>query len=64
MSSYLKPAEVADILGCSAESVRRAIKRGDLRAFVDGRLVRISRADLDAYIARHTTGATRLRRSA
>lgn len=55
MSTFLSPADVATLLGCSHDSVLRAITRGDLRAFRYGRLVRIAQADLDAFLASHTT---------
>lgn len=63
--TYLSPDAFAAELGCSHDSVLRAIKRGDLRAFKYGRLVRISRADADAFLTAHTTtSARRLRSSA
>lgn len=67
MSAFLTLTEVAEHLGCSDESVRRAIHRGHLQAFRDGRLIRVSREHLDAYIAAHTTAPPargRLRRTA
>lgn len=58
---YLTLSQCCEILGCSDEHVRRAIHRGDLAAFKDGRLVRVARTDLDAYIAAHTVTPKRLR---
>lgn len=52
----LTSAEVAEQLACSDESVRRAIKRGDLRAMKYGRLLRIPQSELDRFIAAHMTG--------
>ena len=54
-AAYLSPAEAADLLAVSRDSVLRAIKRGDLPALTYGRLVRISRDDLEAFIAAHSS---------
>jgi len=54
-SVFLSTRQVADELACSDDAVLDAIKRGDLPAMKYGRLVRIARADLDAFIAAHTT---------
>lgn len=43
--------EAGEILGCHAETVRRAIKRGELRASKVGRDYRISRLELEKYWA-------------
>jgi excisionase family DNA binding protein len=43
---------VADRLRCSVDTVRRRIADGRLRALRDGGLIRISEADLTAYIKR------------
>jgi excisionase family DNA binding protein len=62
-TDYLTTAEVASELACSDDSVLRAIGRGDLPALRYGRLLRVSRADLDAFIAAHTTsGPQKVRR--
>jgi excisionase family DNA binding protein len=53
---YLTPQQVADILATSRMSVHRAIDRGDLRAFRDGRLVRIAPADVTVYVEAHSGG--------
>lgn len=53
--AFLTVAQVAEHLGCGVNSVHRAIARGDLAAFRDGRLVRISREALDDYIAAKTS---------
>lgn len=44
-------SEVAARLGVSTKTVRRAIGRGDLPAHRLGRLLRISDADLAAYLS-------------
>lgn len=61
--TYLSPKQVGDLLGISAESVRRAIHRGDLPAFSYGSVLRIARTDLDAFIRSHQTGKRRHLRS-
>lgn len=61
MSEHLTTEQVAEVLACSTDSVLRAITRGDLPAVKYGRLVRVSRRDLDAFLAAHrTTPARRL----
>lgn len=52
-AAYLSTREVAALLGCSDDTVLHAIGRGDLPAVRYGRLVRISRADLDAFLTAH-----------
>jgi len=42
--------EAADWLRCSTASVLRRIHKGKLKAFVDGRLIRIAPEDLEAFI--------------
>ena len=64
MSEYLSPTDAAEVLAVSRDSILRAIHRGDLKAVVYGRLVRIARADLDAFVAAHTTKPRRLRSTA
>lgn len=54
-SPMLTTEQCAERLGCSSDSVLRAIKRGDLPAMRYGRLVRVSEPDLTAFIHRHTT---------
>ena len=61
-AAYLSPTDAAALLSVSRDSVLRAIKRGDLPALTYGRLVRISRDDLDAFIAAHSTKAEPKRR--
>ena len=50
---WLKPIEVAQELGMSVRAVHLFVKRGELPATRFGRFVKISRADVDAYIAAH-----------
>ena len=42
-------AEAADVLSCHRETLRRAIRAGELRAAKLGRGFRISRFDLEAF---------------
>jgi hypothetical protein len=46
----LRLPDVAERLGCSVASVRRRITVRRLRAFEDGRILRVFEADLAAYI--------------
>jgi len=48
---FLTVDDVAAELGLSSKQVRRLIKSGALAHHRFGRLLRISRADLDCYIA-------------
>jgi len=41
--------EVAKLFGCSPETIRRAIRTGDLKAARIGKTYAISRIDVDAY---------------
>jgi excisionase family DNA binding protein len=65
MTAYLSPADAATELSASKDAILAAIRRGDLPAFKDGRLVRIRREDWDDYLTRHTTkpAATSRRRT-
>ena len=47
--------EVAGRLGVSVETVRRLIKRGNLKAVKVGNQLRVREADLDDYIRRAYT---------
>ncbi len=58
--TYLTPAEVAHLLACSDDTVHRAVARGDLPAVRYGRMVRIERAGLEAFLARHHVGGDML----
>jgi excisionase family DNA binding protein len=48
----LTTADVAQRLQVNQKTVRNWIKRGDLKAILYGRLVRIRPSDLDDFIAR------------
>ena len=48
--AFLTREQVSQILRCSEDTVDRRIRAGKLRAVKDERLVRISVADLNAYI--------------
>jgi excisionase family DNA binding protein len=50
----LTVGEAAIELGVSARTVQRRIAAGALRAFKDGRLVRVDRLELARYVAAHT----------
>ena len=59
VTEELSIAQASEILGCSPDTIRNYIARGDLPAYrVKGsRLIRIHRADLDAMLTRiPTTG--------
>jgi excisionase family DNA binding protein len=48
---FLTPQEAADLLGVSRETIRRAIRSGELKATRLGyRTVRVTRADLDEWV--------------
>ena len=69
---FFKIPEVAWILGCSVDTVRRRIRTGRLGASQDikGGIILVSRADLDAYheanriVALPRRGSSRPRRRA
>lgn len=48
--AFLTREQVSEILRCSEDTVDRRIRAGKLKAVKDDRLVRISVADLNAYI--------------
>jgi len=52
---YFSLREVADILGCTYETVRRIVKRGEM-AYVQrpGCSIRVSETALNEYLERHT----------
>ena len=58
MVRLLDTSEVAAILGCSTRTVLRRIGDGRLPAFRDGGMVRVSEADLTAYIEENTPAVT------
>lgn len=49
-AEYLSPAEVAEVLGVSVNTIKRRIYDGDLPAYRLGRQLRVKRADLDALL--------------
>ncbi len=51
-SEFLSPKQVAVELGVSIRSVHRLIDRRELRVHRIGRLIRVSREDFAAYLAR------------
>lgn len=55
MAAHLTPVDVAREWQCSAETVRRLCRTGELRALQIGDLWRISPAAVAEYEARHTT---------
>ena len=52
MDDYLSIAEVADIYGVSAKTVRRWVSRNEVRTYrmAGGRLLRIDAASLDGIL--------------
>ena len=48
--------EVSDLLECHPETVRRAIRKGKLKASKSGRNYRISKLDLNNYCVEHGDG--------
>lgn len=49
--------EAANLVGCSARTIRRRVAAGALPAFRDGGLVRIPEAAFAAYVAARTSSA-------
>src|SRR3990167_8604698 len=54
----MTPEQAADYCGCSANHIRNLIKRGELRAYRLGRLLRITQAALEEYEQCHQTIAS------
>ena len=50
--------EVADLLGVNYQLIYRQVREGKLPALRVGRIYRIKKADLEAYLERNTTGAS------
>lgn len=61
--AFLSPTAAAAELSCSRDTILRAIERGDLPAFKDGRVVRIPREAFDGWIASRMTTSRSLRRA-
>jgi excisionase family DNA binding protein len=47
---FLSVRDVAATLGCSVAAVRKWLRSGKLRGLRAGRLVRISRSDLESFL--------------
>ena len=47
---YMSLEEVADMLGVTYQLIYRLVRAGELPAVRLGKLYRVSRADLDAYL--------------
>lgn len=59
-TEYLTLQEVADLLRCRIETVRRLAHSGELPAVkVDRKSYRVGRQALDAWLASRTTGGAR-----
>jgi excisionase family DNA binding protein len=57
VETFLTYQQAAERLGCSAKTVRRRVKSGELAAHKLGRkFVRIAERDLAAYLAASRTG--------
>ena len=52
---FLTLEEVADLLGVNYQLIYRLVRSGELPAVRLGRIYRIERADLEAYLARSKT---------
>jgi excisionase family DNA binding protein len=49
-AAYLSVQEAAEVLGVAAKTIHALIRRGELRSYRVGRLVRIQRDDLNACV--------------
>lgn len=56
-------ADVADALGVSLATVKRRVRRGELPAFRDRRIVRVRASDLDRYVLERVERAAPIRRA-
>lgn len=50
MGNYIAVKRAADILGVHEKTVRRMIKRDELKAYRIGRMLRVQEDDLKAYM--------------
>lgn len=50
---FLSIDEASDLFGCSRDSIRRLIARGDLPAVRVGRLLRLEHRDVEQFISRN-----------
>lgn len=58
LTPLLSVDAVSDVLSVSPDTVRRMLKRGELRRVQVGKLVRIHPGDVAAYIERATSRPT------
>lgn len=61
---YITAAEAAKVASVRADTVREWVRRGDLPAHRAGRLLRVRRDELEAYLARQSNGASVSREAA
>jgi len=52
----LSPSDAARLLGCGRTYLYAMLRRGELRSIRVGRLRRIPRTEIEAYIKRQLTG--------
>jgi len=55
-TEYMSVEEVADMLGVTYQLIYRLVRGGEIPAIRLGKLYRVSRADLDAYLERNKNG--------
>ncbi len=53
---YLSLEEIADLLGVNYQLIYRLVRSGDLSAMKLGRVYRVKREDLEAFLERQRTG--------
>lgn len=53
MQDIFTPEEIADKLKVSRLTVHRWLRKGELKAFKAGKMWRITREDLEAFLGRH-----------
>lgn len=49
LKATFSPKEVAELLGTHKETILRAIRKGEIRAALLGKIYRITRAEVDRY---------------
>ena len=57
-AEYMSLEEVADMLGVTYQLIYRLVRSGELPAVRLGKLYRVSRADLDGYLAKSKFAAS------
>ena len=57
IEKHVTPSAAADLLSCSAETVLRMIRRGDLRAVRIGSSLRIPESGLEEMLSTNTVSA-------